>query len=173
LLLAYGSLAFPLAAAFIALQVIVPTYYAESTTLSLTAVGGILLLARLCDTVTDPLVGYWSDRTTTRFGRRKIFMVLSAPLIAISVWFLLNPSDTAGAGYLLLWTVAIYVAGTLSIVPTSAWAAELSQDYNQRSRITGFRVGFGLAGTLAALIVPAILADTSVCRMSLSKRPGP
>jgi len=109
LLLAYGSLAFPLAAAFIALQVIVPTYYAE--------------------------------------------------IIAISVWFLLNPSDTAGAGYLLLWTVAIYVAGTLSIVPTSAWAAELSQDYNQRSRITGFRVGFGLAGTLAALIVPAILAD--------------
>ena len=159
LLLAYGSLAFPLAAAFIALQVIVPTYYAENTTLSLTAVGGILLLARLCDTVTDPLVGYWSDQTTTRFGRRKIFMVLSAPLIAISVWFLFNPSDTAGAAYLLLWTVAIYVAGTLSIVPSSAWAAELSQDYNQRSRITGFRVGFGLAGTLAALIVPAILAD--------------
>lgn len=158
LLLAYGSLAFPLAAAFIALQVIVPTYYAENTTLSLTAVGGILLLARLCDTVTDPLVGYWSDQTTSRFGRRKIFMVLSAPLIAVSVWFLFNPDDTAGAGYLLLWTVAIYVAGTLSIVPTSAWAAELSQDYNQRSRITGTRVGFGLAGTLAALIIPAIIA---------------
>jgi len=157
-LLAYGSLAFPIAAAFIALQVIVPTYYAQYTNLSLTAVGGILLIARLCDTVTDPLVGYWSDQSTTRFGRRKIFMVLSAPLLAVSVWFLFNPSVTAGAGYLLLWTVAIYVAGTLSIIPTSAWAAELSPDYNQRSRITGVRVGFGLAGTLAALTVPAIFS---------------
>ncbi len=156
LLLAYGSLAFPLAAAFIALQVIVPTYYAQFTGLSLTAVGGILLLARLCDSVTDPLVGYWSDQTTTRFGRRKIFMVLSAPLVGVSVWFLFNPDASDGAAYLLFWTIAIYIAGTLSIVPTSAWAAELSPDYNQRSRITGTRVGFGLTGTLAALVIPTL-----------------
>jgi len=162
ILAAYGSLAFPLAAAFIALQVIVPTFYAENTSLTLTAIGGILLLARLCDTVTDPLVGYWSDQTTVRFGRRKIFVVAAAPLIAISVWFLFNPVDGAGAAYLLFWTIAIYIAGTLSIVPASAWAAELSPDYNQRSLITGVRVAFGLAGTLAALIIPAMLTtDTS------------
>ncbi|MFK7859447.1 MAG: MFS transporter [Granulosicoccus sp.] len=158
ILAAYGSLAFPLAAAFIALQVIVPTFYAENTTLSLTAIGGILLLARLCDTVTDPLVGYWSDQSTVRFGRRKLFVVIAAPLIGLSVWFLFNPASGVGGGYLLFWTIAIYVAGTLSIVPASAWAAELSADYNQRSLITGIRVAFGLAGTLAALIVPALLA---------------
>ncbi|MFK8082149.1 MAG: MFS transporter [Granulosicoccus sp.] len=157
-LAAYGSLAFPLAAAFIALQVIVPTFYAENTALSLTAIGGILLLARLCDTITDPLVGYWSDQSTVKFGRRKVFVVVAAPLIGLSVWFLFNPVGEVGAGYLLFWTIAIYVAGTLSIVPASAWAAELSPDYNQRSLITGIRVGFGLAGTLAALIVPAVLA---------------
>lgn len=156
-LAAYGSLAFPLAAAFIALQVIVPTFYAENTTLSLTAIGGILLLARLCDTITDPLVGYWSDQSTSRFGRRKQFVVVAAPLIGLSIWFLFNPVSDAGGGYLLFWTIAIYVAGTLSIVPASAWAAEISPDYNQRSLITGIRVAFGLAGTLAALIVPAVL----------------
>lgn len=158
-LAAYGSLAFPLAAAFIALQVIVPTFYAQNTTLSLTAIGGILLLARLCDTVTDPLVGYWSDQSSFRFGRRKLFVMVSAPLVGISVWFLFNPMNNAGGGYLLFWTVAIYVAGTLSVVPASAWAAELSPDYNQRSLITGIRVAFGLAGTLAALIVPALLGS--------------
>ncbi|MFK7992829.1 MAG: MFS transporter [Granulosicoccus sp.] len=160
-LAAYGSLAFPLAAAFIALQVIVPTFYAENTSLSLAAIGGILLLARLFDTVTDPLVGYWSDQSTAKFGRRKLFVVVAAPMIGIAVWFLFNPVDGAGAGYLLFWTIAIYVAGTLSIVPASAWAAELSPDYNQRSLITGIRVAFGLAGTLAALIVPALLAGNS------------
>ena len=158
-LAAYGSLAFPLAAAFIALQVIVPTFYAQNTSLSLTAIGGILLLARLCDTVTDPLVGYWSDQSKSRFGRRKLFVVVATPLVALSVWFLFNPVGEVGAAYLLFWTICIYVAGTLSIVPASAWAAELSPDYNQRSRITGVRVAFGLAGTLAALIVPALLAS--------------
>ncbi|NND92078.1 MAG: MFS transporter [Granulosicoccus sp.] len=156
MLAAYGSLAFPLAAAFIALQVIVPTYYAESTSLSLGAIGGLLLLARLVDTVTDPVVGYWSDQSGTRFGRRKVFVVVAAPMIAVSVWFLFNPPADAGGPYLLWWTVAIYVAGTLSIVPTSAWAAELSDDYHQRSLVTGVRVAFGIAGTLAALLVPAL-----------------
>lgn len=157
-LAAYGSLAFPLAAAFIALQVIVPTFYAQSTALSLTAIGGLLLLARLFDTITDPLVGYWSDQSNFRLGRRKVFVVIAAPLIAISTWFLFNPASGAGGGYLLFWTIAIYVAGTLSIVPASAWAAELSPDYNQRSLVTGVRVAFGLAGTLVALILPALIA---------------
>ena len=159
LLAAYGSLAFPLAAAFIALQVIVPTYYAESTSLSLTAIGGLLLLARLCDCITDPLIGYWSDSSNSRWGRRKVFIVASAPLVALSVWFLFNPSEDAGGAYLLGWTVAIYVAGTAAIVPASAWAAELSDDYNERSLITGVRVGFALAGTLAALVVSAVFAE--------------
>lgn len=158
-LAAYGSLAFPLAAAFIALQVIVPTYYAESTSLSLSLIGGLLLLARLCDTVTDPLVGYWSDQSKNRFGRRKVFVVAATPLVALSVWFLFNPAEDVGAFYLLCWTVCIYVAGTLAIVPASAWAAELSDDYNQRSLITGTRVAFGLAGTLAALVVPALVGN--------------
>jgi len=151
-------LGFPLAAAFIALQVIVPTHYAEFTGLSLSAIGLLLLLARLCDTVTDPVVGFLSDRSTSRWGRRKVFVVLAAPLVALSTVYLFNPPANASGAYLLFWTIAIYVTGTLSIVPMSAWGAELSEDYNQRSRITGVRVGFGLAGTMAALIVPVVVA---------------
>lgn len=165
---AYGSLAFPLAAAFIALQVIVPTFYAQSSALSLTAIGGLLLLARLCDTITDPIVGYWSDRSRHPIGRRKVFVLASAPWVAVSVWFLFNPVADAGAFYLLFWTISIYVAGTLAIVPASAWAAELSNDYHQRSSITGVRVAFGLAGTLAALIVPALVVDGQAQNLSVT-----
>ncbi|MEL7044482.1 MAG: MFS transporter, partial [Pseudomonadota bacterium] len=85
-LAAYGSLAFPLAAAFIALQVIVPTFYAQALGLNLAAVGAILLAARLWDLFTDPIVGYLSDRTPPALGRRKAWIVASAPLIAASVW---------------------------------------------------------------------------------------
>ncbi|MEE4277037.1 MAG: MFS transporter [Halieaceae bacterium] len=152
-LAAYGSLAFPLAGAFIALQVIVPTFYAQALGLKLAAVGGILLAARLWDLVTDPVVGYLSDHTPARFGRRKIWVIASAPLIALSVWLLFNPPDGIGNRFLLLATLAIYIAGTMSIVPMNAWGAEISESYHQRSRISGARVIFGLAGTLAALLL--------------------
>ncbi len=141
------------------MQVIVPTYYAQSTGLSLSAIGGLLLIARLADTVTDPMVGYWSDNASSRFGRRKIFVILASPLIALSVWFLFNPPADAGGAYLLSWTIAIYLGGTFAVVPASAWAAELSDDYNQRSVVTGVRVAFGLTGTLAALLVAAVFGS--------------
>ncbi|MFT7289257.1 MAG: GPH family glycoside/pentoside/hexuronide:cation symporter [Halieaceae bacterium] len=152
-LAAYGALAFPLAGAFIALQVIVPTFYAQALGLSLSAIGGILLTARLWDLFTDPVVGYLSDRTPAAWGRRKIWIVASAPLIALTVWLLFNPPPGVGNRFLLLATLAIYIAGTMSIVPLNAWGAELSTAYHQRSRISAARVIFGLAGTLTALLL--------------------
>ena len=115
LLAAYGSLAFPLAAGFIALQVIIPTFYAQALGLSLTAVGGILLVARLWDMVTDPLVGYLSDHTPGRWRRRKIWVIGSAPLIAVSVWLLFNPPAEVSNTYLLLGAMGIYIAGTMAM----------------------------------------------------------
>lgn len=153
LLAAYGSLAFPLAAAFIALQVIVPTFYAQALGLSLGAVGGILLLARLWDLLTDPLVGYLSDRTPARWGKRKAWIIGSAPLVAGSVWLLFNPPAGIGNSFLLACTLIIYIAGTMTLVPLNAWGAELTPVYHQRSRVAGARVVFGLAGTLCALLL--------------------
>lgn len=154
---AYGSLAFPLAAAFIALQVIVPTFYAQSTGLSLSEIGFVLLFARLWDMFTDPLIGYLSDRTPAALGKRKSWIIASTPLIALATWKLFNPGDSATPLYLMLWTFVIYVAGTMAIVPMNAWGAELTDDYHERSRVTGVRAAFGLVGTLAALTVPALL----------------
>ncbi len=154
----YGFLSFPLAAAFITLQVIIPTHYAEVTTLSLSTIGGIILIARLWDTITDPVIGVLSDRTPQHLGRRKLWIYISIPLIALSTYFLFNPKTDASSTYLLLWTLAIYIAGTMAIVPMSAWGAELSKDYKERSRITGARAFFGLVGTLAALLILALLS---------------
>lgn len=161
-LAAYGSLAFPLAGAFIALQVIVPTFYAQAMGLSLASVGAILLAARLWDLFTDPVVGYLSDRTPARWGRRKIWVLGSAPLIAGAVWLLFNPPGDASNRFLLLCTLGIYIAGTMSIVPMNAWGAELSTAYHQRSRISGARVIFGLGGTLAALLLVDNSSNTAL-----------
>lgn len=158
-LAAYGFLAFPLAAAFIALQVLVPTHYAETTAMSLSTIGFIMLLARLWDTVTDPLIGFLSDKTPQHLGRRRIWIVASVPIICLSTWMLFTPDPDNGIGYLLLWTMVIYIAGTMAIIPMNAWGSELSTDYRKRSTITGTRTAFGLAGTMAALLVPAIIGQ--------------
>ena len=152
-LAAYGSLALPLAAGFIALQVIVPTFYAQALGLSLSAIGGILLVARLWDMITDPLVGFLSDHTPARWGRRKIWVIASAPLIAGTAWLLFNPGEQASNSYLLLCAMGIYIAGTMALVPINAWGAELSSNYHQRSRVAGSRVVFGLGGTMVALLL--------------------
>lgn len=156
-LAAYGAISFPLAAAFITLQVLVPSHYAEITSLSLSVIGTIMLAARLWDTITDPLIGFLSDITPARFGKRRIWILLSAPLISISLYALFNPPEETGTIYLMTWTFAVYVAGTMAIVPLNAWGAEISPDYNQRSKITGIRAAFGLTGTMAALLIPALL----------------
>jgi len=157
---AYAGVAFPLAAAFIALQVIVPTFYAEVTGLSLTTIGIVLLVARLWDTFTDPIVGTLSDLSKVRFGRRKIWIVASTPLILLAVWKLFVPPLGADWQYLLLWTFVIYVAGTMAIVPLNAWGAELAPVYDERNRISGARAGYGLLGTLIALLLAASTAGT-------------
>jgi len=152
-LAAYGSLAFPVAGAFIAIQVIVPTYYAQALGLKLAAVGAILLGARLWDLLTDPVIGYLSDHTPAALGRRKVWIIASGPLVAASVWLLFNPPGEIDNVFLVLTSLAVYIAGTMNIVPMNAWGAELTDSYHQRSRISGARVVFGLSGTLAALLL--------------------
>ena len=154
----YGTLAFPLAAAFIVLQVLVPTHYAETTGLSLSVIGIALLVARLFDMVSDPIVGLLSDKTPEIVGRRKIWIVAAAPFLAYSCFKLFNPAADANLTYLLGWSIAVYAFGTMTIIPLNAWGAELSPDYNERSRITGVRAGFGLVGTLCALLLPALFS---------------
>ncbi len=78
ILLAYGAPALPAAMLGLPLLVYLPSFYAETIGLGLTSVGAILLLARLWDVVTDPLVGVLSDRTRSRIGRRRPWLAISA-----------------------------------------------------------------------------------------------
>ena len=98
-------------------------------------------------------MGYLSDRTPARWGRRKVWVIASAPLIAASVWILFNPAGDVSNSYLLLGAMAVYIAGTMALVPINAWGAELSSNYHQRSRVAGSRVVFGLGGTMFALLL--------------------
>ena len=79
----FAALAIPLAGAGLPLAVYLPPYYAQELGLGLGAVGLIFMLSRVWDAVTDPLVGVLSDRSRSRFGRRKPWIAAGAPLFAL------------------------------------------------------------------------------------------
>lgn len=154
-LIVYGLPGLPLAVLLLPLFVIVPTYYADDLGLGLATVGGILFLARIWDVVSDPLIGVLSDRTSTRFGRRRPWLVIGTPIAVIGAWALFRPGADVDALYLLFATLALYLGGTMIMLPYTAWAAELSPHPHERSRIAAAREVAIVVGTLLAIALPA------------------
>jgi Na+/melibiose symporter-like transporter len=146
----------PIQMASIPVAAFVPNYYGADLGLSLSAVGTIWLLSRLFDGFSDPLIGYLSDRTETRWGRRRVWMVASVPIMMLAVYKLFMPVPPVTAGYLLGWLVALWLGWTMLFIPYYAWAAELSPDYNERSLITGWRAWIGMAANVFSKVVPVL-----------------
>lgn len=129
-------------------------YYTAELGISLTAIGVVVLLTRVTDVITDPLIGTLSDATPTRYGRRSLWIVIGLPTMGFSTLAVFNPPADVGPVYLFVCVALLYLGWTLISIPLSAWAAELSADYHQRSRITGARSIAGSGGLLIVMSMP-------------------
>jgi Na+/melibiose symporter-like transporter len=145
-----------MAALLLPLYVLLPALYAEQQAVGLAVTGLVLLVARLWDLVTDPIVGVLSDRIPTRLGRRRPYILLGCPIAVLSAWALFTPGADSGWLYLLGWSVALYLGTSMILVPYTAWGAELSSDYDERSRIAGAREVFVILGTAMVLTLPLL-----------------
>ncbi|HET7314883.1 MFS transporter [Salinisphaera sp.] len=154
-LASYGGLGLPLAALGLPLTVFLPPFYAQMPGLNTGIVGVLIFAARLFDVITDPVIGTLSDRTPARFGRRRPYIVLGTPILMLAAWFLFVPGAHAGALYLLIWSMAAYLGWTLIYLPYTTMGAELSTDYDERTRVTAWREGFFVLGTMVAIVLPA------------------
>ncbi|PYB70739.1 MFS transporter [Rhizobium wuzhouense] len=150
----YALPALPLAAIALPFYIVVPTFYADNFGISLAAIGALLLAIRMIDAVTDPIFGWLSDRVRSRFGRRRFFFAISTPLTALSAFMLFWPPADAGIVYLGLWGVALSIGATWSLLPYTAWGAELATGYQARVRLSGWRESATLVGSLLAITLP-------------------
>ena len=115
--------------------------------------GSMLLAAKVWDVITDPFIGRFSDRTQSRYGRRLPWMAVGAVFMALGfAGMFLAPfseaSSTVQGGYFVLALMLTYTAFTMVGVPYGAMTPELTDDYDERSSLTAWRMGFGSIGLL-------------------------
>jgi len=152
----YSLTDLPVTMALFPVMVFVPKFYSSDMGVPLALTGTILLIVRIFDVFTDPIAGLLSDRTHTRWGRRRPWIAVATPLLMVAFYMLFLPMPGAGGAYLFGWMMVLSVGTTMMMIPYYAWAAELSPDYHERSRITGWRSMMGVVGNLAAQLIPAI-----------------
>jgi len=137
--------------------VYLPPFYAEQMGLGLSIVGAIFMITRFWDVFTDPVLGVLSDRVKTKWGRRRHWIVISVPIMLVSVYMLFMPTAPVTGSYLLWWMVIAYIGWTLLTISHMSWGAELTPDYNERSTIQGFREVALIAGMIFVLLVPVFI----------------
>ena len=131
-------------------------YYNQVLGLPGTLAGAALFVALLFDAISDPLVGTLSDFTRSRWGRRHPYLYASAlPFSLCFLGLFLPPSGLSEVGlfaWLLVFATLTRTAMSFYHVPYLSMGAELSQDYDERTRLAAFRNIFQLAGMFAVLI---------------------
>lgn len=129
--------------------------FATDVLLMAPAVAGALFGAcRLWDAISDPLAGYYSDRTRTRMGRRRPWMLVAAPGVALAFALLWSPARSLDSAALLAWLsltlLLFFTATTAWGIPHQALGAELASEPGTRARIFGLRYVSSLFGVMLA-----------------------
>jgi len=163
-LVAYSTLQLPLAMAALPVVLNVSHFYGEVLKLSFGIMGAIFIIARTIDAIQDPVIGLISDRFTHRGPRgRLIFVGLSLPLLIGGFYMLFDPLDSliGDPGLLAAWLFSalflVHLGYSGVSISYHAHGAELTDDYNERTKITVGREVFGLIGMTAAVVLPTIL----------------
>jgi Na+/melibiose symporter-like transporter len=145
--LAYAGVNIPFTMMQTPAFIILPSLYVQYSGLSMVTVGFILTALRVADAIIDPGIGFLSDRTRSRFGRRKPFIVLGGLIGAPAVLLAYHPSATTGYVYFALSYLFLTLGWTLSEIPHTAWLSEITRNYSDRNRLATYRYIAGMVGT--------------------------
>ena len=125
-------------------------FYSQVMGVSAYLVSLALMIALMVDALSDPLIGYLSDNTRSRWGRRHPFMYAAAIPAAVAYYFVWNPPAglEGDALFPYIVTIAILVRTLITVyeIPSSSLVAEMSDDYDERTSMLSYRYFFGWTG---------------------------
>lgn len=156
-LAAFSISALAIGGASMPLAVYLPPFYAQTTGIDLALVGTIFMIARLWNAVSDPVIGALSDRTESRFGRRKPWIAVGGVLFVLSAAAVFMPGERVTAPQLLLSLFGLYLGWSMVSTPLYAWSGELSGEYHQRTRVQTYLQTTTALGLALVLLIPTAL----------------
>lgn len=126
-------------------------------------IGVLLTVGKIVEAFDDALIGYWSDRTKSRWGRRIPFILGATPLWALFAFLLFAPPEDAGRATTALYFFVVielfFLFSTISGGPYESLLPEIAPTSDERLKVAGIRVYFGVAGGAVGLIVSDVLVD--------------
>ena len=165
-LVAYSTLQLPLAMAALPVVLNVSHFYGEVLRVPLELMGAIFIFARVIDAIQDPLIGLISDRFTHRGPRGRLtFVGLMVPVLAGGFLMLFAPpggwqdNRTLMAVWLIAALLLVHFGYSGVSISYHSHGAELTDDYNERTRVTVGREVFGLVGMTIAVVLPTALTS--------------
>ncbi len=142
-------------------------FYSQVMGVSAYLVSLALMIALIADALSDPLIGYFSDNTRSRWGRRHPFMYAAALPAGVAYYFVWNPPSALEGDALFPYivTIAVLVRTLVTVyeIPSSSLVAEMSDDYDERTSMLSYRYFFGWTGgtLMGAFATIFILIPTS------------
>ncbi|MFO0688438.1 MAG: MFS transporter [Myxococcota bacterium] len=162
-LLGYSISAAPTSFSFLLFMVMYLKYATETLAVSPAAIGTVFLVAKILNAVGDPLIGNWSDRTETRLGRRRPWLLVGGPLAAVFGYMAWAPPTALAGSTLVLWIacsiIGFYTAYSIFEVPHMALGAEISLDAGGRNRLFAWRQVVRVLSSLVAALVGSKLIE--------------
>lgn len=124
-------------------------------------IGIIMLVARVWDAITDPLMGHISDRTKSKFGKRRIYLIFAAPFVLVSMYFLFFPYAFSSVALRIIAVLLSYLVFTTVqtsiMIPYYSLSSEISSDYQKRASYNSYRLGFSIFSSILCVAVPGII----------------
>lgn len=133
---------------------IIQGIYAKYYGLSLTTIAGVIMLSRVFDALTDPLIGYYADRFYQRTHSYRPFIMVGGILFIVSSYFLYIPPIDVTAFYFLSWYMILFFAWTLIEMPHVAWAGKIARTSAEKTKIYSFRSMCTFLGLLLFYAIP-------------------
>ena len=167
-LIAYGMGDLYGGGAFTLIGLYLMIFLTKSVGLSGTLAGLVFGLGRVWDAITDPIMGYISDKTKSRFGRRRVFFLIGIIPVGLSLlpmWlipFSEGTSEYILFFYYLLSYMLFNTVYTMVMTPYSALNADMTSDYKVRTRLSGFRMGFSQISSLISGVVAPLIVENFV-----------
>jgi len=123
----------------------------------------IMLVARGWDAITDPIMGYISDHTKSKMGKRRIYLVISAPLVLVGMYLLFFPYAFASEGLRVVAVLLSYLVFTTIqtsiMIPYYSLSSEISSDYQERASFNSYRLGFSIFASIICVAVPGMIVN--------------